>query len=320
MKSPSIIVTAGSRLHFGMFAFGQPETRQFGGVGAMIDVPLVIVRLQRSRQWNARGPMAERALDTARYVVRAWGGAADCAASIEVLTAPRQHVGLGSGTQLALAIAQGLHALFEQGELDAQQLARRAGRGRRSAIGLYGFLQGGLLMEAGKRQADEISPLVARVELPDRWRWVLACPHDREGLSGADEQAAFERLPPVPREISQQLRSEAEQNLFPAARAADFTPFSRSLYRFGQLAGGCFKTQQAGTFATIETAALAQQIRGLGIEGVGQSSWGPLLFALTESEDAAHRLVAELREQSTSALEFTIARPLNTGATLNVAE
>lgn len=280
----------------------------------MIEVPRVVVRLQRSGHWNARGPMGERALGTAQSVVRAWGDQADCACSIDVLSAPRQHVGLGSGTQMALAVTRGLCALFERGDADPQELARLAGRGRRSAIGLYGFLQGGLLMEAGKQEADEISPLTARVDLPDQWRWVLACPQHREGLSGPDEQAAFERLPPVPAEISHQLRSEAEQHLFPAARAADFAGFSRSLYRFGQLAGGCFKTQQAGTYATIETAALAQQFHALGIEGIGQSSWGPMLFALTESDDAAHRLVAELRERWELTLELTIARPLNTGA------
>lgn len=319
MSPTSIIVTTGSRLHFGMFSFGQPETRQFGGVGAMVDAPVVCVRLMRSDQPEARGPMAERALAAARATWQAWRESGDAPCSIEVLTAPRQHVGLGSGTQLALAVTQGLHALFQRELPAAPELARQAGRGRRSAIGLHGFLLGGLLMEAGKQHREEVSPLVARVELPAEWRWVLICPKNVEGLSGPDEQAAFDRLPPVPAELTARLRGEAEDTLLPAAAAGDFTTFSRSLYRFGQLAGRCFQTQQAGTYATVETAALAAELRKLGSEGVGQSSWGPTLFALARNDDAAHELVEKLPQRLILELELTIARPLNAAATIQRA-
>jgi predicted sugar kinase len=150
--------------------------------------------------------------------------------------------------------------------------------------------------------------------LPETWRFVLTCPSPSSGPSGADEIAAFARLPPVPTELTAQLCREALLEMLPAAATADFTRFSRSLYRFGRMAGGCFATQQAGVYATEEAAWLVEQIRRRGIEGVGQSSWGPTLFALTASEADARSLAESLEQPGR---EITIARPLNCGANVN---
>lgn len=313
----AITITTGSRLHFGMCSFGQPGRRQFGGAGVMIDAPAVCVRLSRAEQFGACGSMKERTLDTTRRVMQAWGEEKEPPCTIEVLQTPRQHVGLGSGTQLALAVARGLHALFDRDCGSAEELARCAGRGRRSAIGLHGFWQGGLLLEGGKLEPEQISPLVARVELPAAWRWVLVCPRAESGLSGPDEQAAFDRLPAVPEELSLRLWREAEQELLPAAARGEFTAFSRSLFRFGQLAGRCFQSQQGGVYASQQTAALVDWIRQQGIQGVGQSSWGPTLFALASEVGHAQWLTDRLQSRCEADLEITIARPLNAGAIID---
>ena len=66
------------------------------------------------------------------------------------------------------------------------------GRGERSAIGTHGFARGGLLVEGGKRAAGSVSRLIARLELPDAWRFVLLIDRERRGLSG---RTSGERLP-----------------------------------------------------------------------------------------------------------------------------
>ncbi len=310
----TITVTAGSRLHFGMFAFGRPEIQQFGGVGAMIDVPRVVVRIRRSEQLSASGPLHERALVAARRVIQSWGDPREVSCKIEVLQAPRPHTGLGTGTQLALAVAWGMHALFQRDGGAAEDLARTAGRGQRSAIGLHGFAQGGLLIEHGHRTPDDISRLTSRVELPTEWRWVLLCPNQAEGLSGSGEQEAFDRLPAVPPDVTGALLRESEHMLAAGARG-DFDEFSRSLFRFGQLAGRCFQSQQAGIYATQELEQLVAAVRQQGIEGVGQSSWGPTLFALTRNVREAETLATWAASHGN--LEITQARPLNVGATVH---
>jgi beta-RFAP synthase len=310
---PKVVeVSTGSRLHFGMFSFGNPAVRQFGGVGVMIDAPRVELRITASTELQVNGPLRERVLNIARSL----GGELPC--EIEVLSAPRQHVGLGSGTQLALAVTLGLLEYFDRPCATAADLARAAGRGRRSAVGLHGFWRGGLILEGGKRNHDEISPLMWRTTLPDEWRWVIACPSEASGLSGVAEESAFGTLPPVPEPLTRKLWFEAVQRLFPAARAKDFEKFSRSLYRFGQLAGECFAPCQAGVYATRQTAELVETIQRLGIEGVGQSSWGPAVFALAPDENAALNLSQELNE-SHGGHEVTIARTMNAPARVTIS-
>jgi len=199
----------------------------------------------------------------------------------------------------------------------AVELARSVGRGKRSAIGLYGFMHGGLLIESGKMTEDAISPLLARSALPEAWRFVLVCPKSDAGLSGDEERRAFEQLPPVASAVTDQLCREAILNLLPAAIESRFDDFGESLFRFGHLAGLCFATQQAGAFATERTARLVEKLRAQGIRGTGQTSWGPTLFALAPNAEAAQSLAGWLEQQPECAdCECLIATACNRGATV----
>src|SRR5690349_19812237 len=107
----SVEVLAPCRLHFGLLSFGQPTGRQFGGAGVMINSPRLRLRLSTDDALSIHGPMAERVrCAVSRYCeLRPQYPPPTC--RIEVLEAPPQHVGLGSGTQLALAVVAGLNAL-----------------------------------------------------------------------------------------------------------------------------------------------------------------------------------------------------------------
>src|SRR5262245_32013669 len=110
MTNSTVEVTTPSRLHFGMFSFGTPTLRQFGGIGLMIDAPSTRLRMARAAEFECVGPDAERlkhGLDAVRQT--SWG-ATLAACRLEILKAPQSHVGLGSGTQLALAVTAGLRA------------------------------------------------------------------------------------------------------------------------------------------------------------------------------------------------------------------
>ena len=318
-----IEVLAGSRLHFGMFSLEPRGGRQYGGMGAMIQTPPLRLTIRDAPGLEVVGPMRRPALRAARM---AWindpacpDPAAEPRCRIEVCQSPPQHVGLGSGTQLAMAVAAGLNAFLDRPALDAAALARRVGRGQRSAIGLYGFVEGGLLWEDGKMPSEEVSPLVARVELPEAWRFVLVRPRGVRGLWGVAEQKAFAGLPPVPEERTRALRREAAEVLLPAAAAGRFEEFSESLYRFGYEAGLSFSARQGGAFAGPRLTALVQAIRDLGVHGVGQSSWGPTLFALLPSADEAAEFLLRLRQPSWAAdLELTVTVPANRGASIAV--
>lgn len=355
----TVEVRAPARWHLGMMSFGVPGARSFGGVGVMIDRPGVRVRLRLAERFEARGPLAERAIRFARSCVDAWGGAsgqpAGCA--IEVLAVPRSHVGLGSGTQLGLAVAAGMRHLLDppavdehpaqphpaEEELkasehewffetsDALELARAAGRGRRSCVGVYGFSRGGLIVEAGRTVAamgqpeDDatrpFSPMVARVRLPSTWRCVVIVPRDIVGLHGDEEKAAFSRLPPVPVEVSAELARIALLELLPAAVEGRFADFATAVGRYGVMAGKPFEQESQRLPHAEATRQLIELLAELGVPGAAQSSWGPAVMACCESLEAAGRLVDQLDTLSLARHhELVIARFDTQGAVLRVVD
>ncbi len=295
MSRRAVLVTTGSRLHFGLFAFGQPGAREFGGVGVMIDAPAVQLRITPGDNLSTEGPSAETARRHAECVAQSdWFGRRPTC-HIEILAMPPIHVGLGSGTQLALAVAAGLAAFFDVPAPSPAALAQALRRGRRSAVGQYGFFHGGLIVEAGKTAEGGIAPLVSRVPLPAAWRFLLVRQAKVEGLSGEAERQAFERLPPVPPDATARMCQEALLGLVPAAMEERFDAFSQALHRYGQEAGRCFAPQQGGVYSTELAAATVGELRRLGVVGVGQSSWGPTIFAILPNQHAAEEACAALR-------------------------
>lgn len=333
----AVEVRAPARLHLGMLSFGDPEVRSFGGVGVMVDRPMVHVRLARAGAFAGRGPLAERAVEFARAAAASWGLEAGAAADIEVVATPRAHVGLGSGTQLALAVAAGMRRLWCGPAIDAAddhafeqpevlELARAVGRGRRSCVGIHGFSRGGLIVEAGRfapprADASGFSPLVARVRLPSAWRAVVIVQRDSIGLAGEAEKAAFAALEPVPREIAAELARIALMEILPAAVEADFAAFSDAVFRYGRLAGRPFAPASQRLPHAESTAQLIELLGELGIRGAAQSSWGPAVMACCESLDSAGALVERFDGLGLlPQYEPVIARFDSQGAVLQVAE
>lgn len=297
-----------------MFSFGQPGSRQFGGVGAMVDPGSLRISIEPADRFAAVGPLSQRTTKAVGRIAGYLALAELPACRVEVARAPGEHVGLGTGTQLALSLAAGLNAFFGGEPLEPTRLAALTDRGARSAIGTYGFVQGGLLVDRGKLDSEALSPLEARVELPAAWRFALVGSCDRRGLSGDEEQQAFRELPPVAPETTARLLAEVSAELLPAVADADFARFSESLYRFGREAGLCFAARQGGAFAGPQVTELVGVIRSLGVRGAGQSSWGPTVFALLENESEARRLQEDIAGHTRGRATVVVVQPSNSGA------
>ncbi len=293
MPAHSVDITAPSRLHFGMFSFGCTAAPQFGGAGLMLNGPGLHLRAKRAKAFAVQGPLAKRAAAFAGHwaKTRSLPGLPDC--EIEILSAPPEHVGLGTGTQLGLSVGAALHALFEEREQTLAELVASVGRGRRSSIGAFGFAGGGLIGESGKQRDELLGALLEQVSLPEAWRFLLLRPARQTGCCGEAERQAFAKLPPVPEAITHQLQTIFSQAMAPAAKEGDFQTFSTAVYEFGRLAGSCFATAQYGEYATEEIAELVQEVRSAGVPGVGQSSWGPTVFAMFPHEQAAQEFVCK---------------------------
>jgi beta-RFAP synthase len=260
--------------------------------------------------------MADQAVERARSILAAMGNDAPAAGChIQIERTPQPHVGLGSGTQLALSIAAALDALAGRELREPEALAKIAGRARRSSIGTHGFFRGGLLVDPGKLAGEELPPLLTAVPLPSAWRFVLLRPAKAVGLSGDAERAAFGNLPPVSESRTAELYDIALSRLVPAARSANFHAFSRALEEFGRLAGECFASQQGGQYASVDAMRMIELAKRLGVHGVAQSSWGPTVAALLSNTEEAEQLVARVRQHDVAgAIQTMIAAPSNRGA------
>ena len=294
---PPITVQTGARLHFGLLAVQAASGRNFGGVGLMVDSPGCVLSVDPSERDECLGEPEIAARLTAwrdEYRRRCPAEHRPPVCRIRLAQAIPSHSGLGSGTQTSLALATALARLSGEAIVTASELAHRVGRGARSALGIHGFEQGGLLVEGGKRQSDEISPLVARLDFPSEWRVLLVMPNDRRGLSGDAERAAFARLTPMPTSLTEALCRIVLMELLPAVASADFSSAAAALQEFGQLNGSHFAPVQGGVFADPQMAELAKWLADQGCAGVGQSSWGPTLWVLCRDEPEAIRRRGEI--------------------------
>jgi beta-RFAP synthase len=285
-------VEAPARLHLGMLAVAGEGARRFGGLGVAVEAPSVVLEAQPSDELSVEGAESERALLFARRCRDALelpGGA-----HLRVVEAIPPHVGLGSGTKLALAVAQALVALHGR-TADAPALAQAAGRAARSAVGMWTFALGGLVVEGGVRAGTERpAPLLMRHAVPDEWRIVLVVPSAEPGLSGAAEAQAFGQLVPSA-ERSAAIAQLVLTSLLPAVVERDVEEFGGALTRVQQLVGDAFASVQGGRFHPRAGALVDALLRG-GAAGAGQSSWGPTVYGVVGSEAAGRELVRRMED------------------------
>lgn len=276
-------IVAPSRLHFGVLDLRGERGRSFGGMGAAVPEPALELLIEPAAEFAATGPEADRALVYARRYAAATGQPEG--ARITLSRTMPAHRGLGSGTQLALAVARGMAELAGH-DPGVGHLARLVGRGQRSAVGTWLFGHGGFVLEGGRRGEHGVAPLLARYPVPEDWHVVVAIPDAMPGLSGDDEVRAFQGLPRPPEREVEHVAHLVLMQLLPSLVEADFTEFGRALTEIQRLTGGWFAAHQGGAFAG-PSGPLVERLRRAGAIGVGQSSWGPTVYALAPDPDAA---------------------------------
>jgi beta-RFAP synthase len=239
--------------------------------------------------------------------------------SIRVVNSATEHVGLGSGTQLAMAVARCLVAFLGRSDRSPAQLARSVGRGRRSAIGVHGFQMGGFVVEGGKRESDAISPLVARMHFPEDWQFVLVIGGSK-GHHGSAEREAFERLAPIGGELTAKLCQLTMLGMLPSIADHDYPAFAGALSEFGRRVGECFAAQQGGTYTSPLAGVVLDTLARYGVHGVAQSSWGPTLAAVCDSRFRAEWIAARLTSVLPASTQIFCASPNNLGARIEVED
>lgn len=317
-RAAGVTIRAPARLHLGFLDLGGTHGRRFGSLGIALDRPVTEVTVRRAPADADRGPDSARAA-RARDGVRAALGLSE-AFAVEVDAALPAHNGLGSGTQLAVAVGVAVARLSGH-PLTARAVAALLGRGRRSAIGMEAFEAGGVILDGGKAMSGEKAalppPLLARLKLPEEWRILLVFDRAREGLSGAQEMAAMAQLPPFPEERAAHFCHLMLLTALPALAESDADAFGSVIGAWQRALGDHYAAAQGGgRFLSPEVTQVIAFLEAEGVAGVGQSSWGPTGFAIVGNEAQATQLLQALhgRFASYTNLSFDCVRGNNRGA------
>ena len=196
------------------------------------------------------------------------------------------------------------------------ELPQVLGRGKRSGIGIHGFRHGGFIVDDGKLE-DELPQIRERIEVPSDWRVVLVRPPVPGAWHGEQERTAFHRnrSPEAALDTTRRLLHIANDTLIPALKQADFDTFATSLTDFNRVAGEPFDDDQGGPYAGVAVAGIIDELLEWGTLGVGQSSWGPTVFAVCPDEPAATALAARCRAHFPDLDDVTVTAAKNDGPT-----
>lgn len=305
-------VVAPARLHLGFLDLNGNLGRRFGSLGLAIDRPATEIVLQRADRLAISGAEGRRAEAALKRYCSLLGLKASYRLHVE--QAIPAHAGLGSGTQLAMAVGAGLAAL-EDLETELRALGEMQSRGARSAIGMAAFERGGFVVDGGRGSEDNAPPIIVRAAFPTDWRIVLALDPERVGVHGAKEATAFETLAPMPEDVSAEMCRVTLLQLLPALVECDIEAFGAAVSVVQRFNGSYFSSAQGGgIWSSQRVAGIVKRMQECGAVGIGQSSWGPTGFAFVPSQARALELCQTLKSEAGQAgVELMIARGRNQG-------
>ncbi|PWJ80489.1 beta-RFAP synthase [Pseudaminobacter salicylatoxidans] len=310
--SNSVTIKVPARLHLGFLDLSGDAARRFGSLGLPLSGPETIVTLARAHENSAEGPDAARAGEHLKRLCRHLGIHTGHRLVVEQAIPP--HAGLGSGTQIAIAVAAALRTLHKM-PLDTAADAILLGRGERSGIGIASFESGGVIVDAGKDDSGRQPPVVARLPFPDDWRAILILDHNQNGIHGAEEIDAFRALPPFPAASAGEICRHVLMGVMPALVERDLPAFGAGITAIQSLIGAYFASAQGGIFTSKRVEDVANRLATAGATGIGQSSWGPtgFVFAPAAQAEAIVRKAGSLPP----GIETRIVRGRNSGAEIH---
>lgn len=273
-----------SRIHLTLIDLNGSIGRVDGGAGITLEEPYIEIVADKSDTVSVTGDLElnERMRKACEAVCPGKG------ATIQIKKSYWNHIGLGSGTQAALAAGTAMSLLYGL-KLSPRDIAFAVGRGGTSGIGIGSFESGGFILDGGHRMSCKDAfkpssfssgvppaPVLTRYDFPG-WDIVLAVPYSK-GAYDVYEKDMFRRLCPIPLGEVQQLSHIILMQMLPAIIEKDIDSFGKAINSIQEVG---FKKReldlQPGARELIEV------MRSAGAAGAGMSSFGPAIYGITDS-------------------------------------
>jgi len=307
-----ITVIAPARLHMGFIDLSGSLGRHFGSIGVALNEINTRLTLSYAEQLTLSGLPSERAFLCLQQLCHALN--IPDKLHLELSSVIPEHVGLGSGTQMAIAVGTALSAFYDL-RLSVRDIAQMTERGARSGIGVATFEQGGLVVDGGRGKHTLTPPVISRMTVPDDWRFILVFDRRGQGLHGKQEIQAFKELPPFPQQEAARLCYLLMMQGLPALAEGDIQLFGDAITQLQTSVGEHFASAQGGVFTSQEVASVMQFLQQQGAVAIGQTSWGPTGFCAVQGVELAERLKQQVENDYAHCenLSVLIASARNSG-------
>lgn len=333
-----IRVTTPCRIHLSLIDENGYTGRVDGGIGLMLDRPNVI--------FEASNHAEEFKIEAHKYYRE----------SIEVINEQASkifkafnisnknfhfilkryfpsHVGLGSKTQLSLAIAVAITKLKNISDTSLKDLTRLVNRGGTSGIGWRGFEKGGFIVDAGHEfgkgkeketflpssASKEANPAltILRYPIPEHWRFVLVIPNVKKGAYGDEEISIFQSHAPIPKEEVNEVSHQILMKIVPGIINNDLECFGEGLKRIQNIG---FKKIEISLQHEIVKKTLTF-FEEYGVKAFGMSSFGPSVIGIVESDDEANNLLKAVQlHLNGNRAHIYLCKPNNYGAKIEFVD
>lgn len=307
-----VSVIAPARLHMGFIDLSGSLDRHFGSIGVALNEHVTKLTVTPSLERCITGPSAKRADKCLSLMCQVLQVSDKL--TIDIESAIPEHVGLGSGTQMSLAIGMALNKLYDL-QMSVRDIAALMDRGLRSGIGIGIFEQGGLVVDGGRGEKTITPPLLVHLDIPQDWRFILVFDSRGQGLHGKQELDAFKVLPIFPQKEAERFAYLLLMQALPAVAENDLVNFGAVITQLQQAVGEHFAIAQGGAFTSPEVALAMQWLAEQGAVAIGQTSWGPTGFCIVDGDDVADNLVNTAKQHFAQLdnLSFVIASARNSG-------
>jgi beta-ribofuranosylaminobenzene 5'-phosphate synthase len=272
-----------SRIHMTLIDMNGSLGRVDGGIGITLEEPYILITAKRAEAVTVRGdPELNERMKRACEII-----CPGCGIEIDIKKSYWNHIGLGSGTQAALAAGMAMSSLYDL-NLSPRQIAEKVGRGGTSGIGIGSFERGGFILDGGHRMEAKNAflpssfskgvppaPILCQRNFPD-WDIVLAIPPTK-GAHDLYEKDMFAKICPIPLNEVEKLCHVILMQMLPALAEEDMDSFGKAVNSIQEIG---FKRRevelQPGSRGLIDAL-----IAG-GAAGAGLSSFGPAVYAITD--------------------------------------
>ncbi|ADT83420.1 beta-ribofuranosylaminobenzene 5'-phosphate synthase family protein [Thermococcus barophilus] len=273
-----MIIKTPRRLHLGLIDPSGSLGRRFGSLGVALEEGYEI-KLMPHEKLEIRAEREDK--ETIKFIIGRMNKHFSTGFNylVEVRKAIPRHIGLGSTTQLSLAVGVGI-AKLNNINAELEELAEIFGRGKNSGAGIYTFKYGGFVIDGGVKEG--IPPLIFREEFPKNWAFLLVIPQVKRGFNEEEEKPIMASIRGKS-EIAKEISHRILLGLLPSLKERDIKTFGKHLSEIQRLVGKHFEDYQGGEFR--EDVKLIMEFLRENTYGYGQSSWGPTVYGLIQKNE-----------------------------------